>query len=107
MIAPWPSEMVRALFRIDLLLKEEVDGGDDEVGNDVKGSNTQENIGVIKWHLFRHLHHAKNNHQIGAVEDMALEVLLFRAPGAVQLENWRMINLHLWAQTHTEDSEKQ
>lgn len=69
--------MVRALFRIDLLLKEEIDGGDDQVGNDVKGSNTQENVGVIKWHLFRHLHHAKNNHQIGAVEDMALGVFFF------------------------------
>lgn len=81
LIAPGPFEVVRALFRIDLLLKEEIDGGDDQVGNDVKGSNTQENVGVIKWHLFRHLHHAKNNHQIGAVEDNGIRSVSFRAPG--------------------------
>lgn len=59
--------MIRALFRIDLLLKEEIDCGDDQVGDDVEGSNTRENDGVIKWHFFRHLHHAENNHQVGAV----------------------------------------
>lgn len=74
MIAPGTFNVVRALFRIDLLLKDEIDCSDDQVGNDVKGSNTQENVGVVKWHLFRHLHHAENNHQIGAEEDMALAV---------------------------------
>lgn len=68
LIAPGVFKVIRALFRIDLLLKEEVDCGDDQVGNDVKGSNTHENVGVVKWHLFRHLHHAENNHQIGAVK---------------------------------------
>ena len=74
LIAPGAFKVIRALFRIDLLLKEEIDCGDDQVGNDVKGSNTNENVGVVKWHLFRHLHHAKNNHQIGAVVDMVLAV---------------------------------
>lgn len=98
--------MIRALFRIDLPLKEEIDGGDDQVGDDVKGSNTQQNVGVIKWHLFRHLHHAKNNHQIGAVEDMALGVFFLGCRQAVQFETWRMINLHLRAQPHIECREK-
>ena len=97
--------VLRALFRIDLLLKEEIDAGDDQVGNDVKGSNTQENVGIIKWHLFRYLHHAKNNHQIGAVEDMA-SILFFSGLQAGS-KTWRMINLHLRAQTHAEDSKKQ
>lgn len=66
-ISAGACKVIRAFFRINLLLKEEIDCGDDQVGNDVKGSNAQENVGIVKWHLFRHLHHAKNDHQVGAV----------------------------------------
>lgn len=58
------------LLRVDLLLDEEVDCSNDQVGDDVEASHTQEDLRVVKWNLLGHLHHAKNNHQIGAAEKM-------------------------------------
>lgn len=64
-------QSLRTLLRVDFLLDEEVDCCDDQVGDDVEASHTQEDLRVVKGNLLGDLHHAKNNHQIGTVEKTA------------------------------------
>lgn len=58
------------LLRVDLLLHEKIDCGDDQVGDDVEPSHTQQDLRVVKGYLLGYLHHAKDDDQIGAVEKM-------------------------------------
>ena len=43
-----------------------VDADNDQVRNDVQGSDAVQDIGIIERNLFRHLHHSEYDHQVGA-----------------------------------------
>lgn len=53
---------------IDLHLYVEGHGQYQQVGNDVKTSDAHQDLGVIERYLLGDLHHAENDHQIGAGE---------------------------------------
>lgn len=43
-----------------------INSKDDQIGHHVEDANTGEDLRVIKWNSFRHLHHPKDDHQVGA-----------------------------------------
>lgn len=60
--------MKPTFLRVDLLSDEEIDTGDDQVGEDVQSADGHEDLRIIEGYLFRHLHHTQDDHQIGTAE---------------------------------------
>lgn len=46
----------------------QVDSCNDQVRDDVRHAYTHEDVRVIERNLLRHLHHHKDEHQVGAVD---------------------------------------
>jgi hypothetical protein len=62
------SRLLRpTLLLVDLQLYVVVNSENDQVRNDVGCSDSQEYSWIFKWDLFRHLHHHKDDHQVGTV----------------------------------------
>jgi len=55
-----------------------VDGDDDHIRQDVASSDEHQRVWVIEWDPFRHLHHPKDDDQVGAAYQ---SVLLWRKWG--------------------------
>lgn len=49
---------------VDLVLKIQVDAGNDDVGDNVQNADSEEYLGIIEWYLFGYLHHAKYDYQV-------------------------------------------
>ena len=56
-----------AFLLVYLHLYVNVDSCDDQVRNDVCRADTHKDVRVIERNLLRHLHHHKDNHQVGTV----------------------------------------
>lgn len=54
------------LLLVDLHLDVVIDTHDDQVAEDVETAHGVQDIGILKGHLFGHLHHTKDDHQVGA-----------------------------------------
>jgi hypothetical protein len=61
---------VLTLLLIDQEVHIGVNGDDYHVGQDVSATNKHQRLGVLHGNSFRHLHHAKYDHQIGTVNKL-------------------------------------
>lgn len=57
---------VRTPLFVDLELGVEVDGGDEQVADDVEGAHAVQDGRVVKGDLLADLHHHKDDHEVGA-----------------------------------------
>lgn len=58
----------RTLLLVDLDLGVQVDGSDDQVAGNVEGANDVEGVGVIEGNSLGHLHHSKNDDNVGTAK---------------------------------------
>jgi hypothetical protein len=67
----------RTLLLVDLQLGVEVESSNDDVAGEVDGANNVEHEGIIEGDALRHLHHAQDDDQVGAIANVSI---LFFAP---------------------------
>ena len=59
-------DCIRTLLLVDLELGVEVDGGDEQVADDVESAHAVQDGRVVKGDLLADLHHHKDDHEVGA-----------------------------------------
>ena len=60
------QNLAHTLLRVDLQLYVEVDAQYQQIGDDVQASDAHQDLRVLEGYLLRNLHHAENDHQVGA-----------------------------------------
>lgn len=69
-----PPHMIggcRTLLLVDLEVDKCIDRNDDHVREDVSSTDKQQCLRIIKWNPLRHLHHPKDDHQVGAIRKVS------------------------------------
>lgn len=64
----------RTFLLVDLPADVDVDGDDDEVGDDVECAHAHEDVGVVEGDLFARLHHHEDDDQVGSAWQHSLSV---------------------------------
>lgn len=83
------------LLRVDLLLHVEVDADDDHVGDNIQCSNGQQDLWILEIYFLRDLHHAEDDHQVGAKENtcqLGVEETIAHASSRIS----RMVAAYIW-----------
>jgi hypothetical protein len=72
------SEKLLTLLLVYQEMRIRIDGDDDQIRQEVAASNEHQRVWVIEWDPFRHLHHHKDDNQVGTAYQ---SVLLLRKWG--------------------------
>ncbi len=98
----WRSLGWFTFLLVDFLLDVEVHADDEEVRDDVERADAHENLGVVEGDLFGDLHHAEDDHQVGAGRRKIWLAMLSIGGKAAMIGEKKSggLNVHLRIKTH-------